>query len=92
VVQRMAQPWPHPKTGVYYYRRVVPAPLRKVLGRTEFRISLGTKDPGAAKVAYLTRAAEVEAKLREAAGGPARLTREQSAALSVSGAARPPAW
>ena len=48
----MPEPFKHPKSGVYYYRRVVPAPLRPVLGRTEFRISLGTKSLREAKLKY----------------------------------------
>ncbi len=38
---RMAQPWRHPKTGIFYFRKTVPAPLRAVVGFTEFKVSLG---------------------------------------------------
>lgn len=82
MVQLMPQPFKHPKTGVFYYRKVVPQPLRKTLGRTEFRISLGTKDPRQAKRLYLEKAAEVEARLAQAGGGPVTLTHKQVLALA----------
>ena len=82
VAQYMPQPFKHPKTQVYYYRRVVPHHLRDALGRTEFRISLRTKDLREAKLRYPETAAEVEAKLAQAAGGPAHLTHRQIVALA----------
>jgi len=82
VAQLMAQPFKHPKTGGYYYRRVVPAHLRKALDRTEFRISLQTKDLREAKRRYPEKAAEVEAALARAGGGPVTLTHKEIIALS----------
>ncbi|MDB5360436.1 MAG: hypothetical protein JWO51_1733 [Rhodospirillales bacterium] len=29
----MSGPWPHPKTGIYYYRKGVPEPLRLAVAR-----------------------------------------------------------
>jgi integrase len=78
----MPQPFKHPTTGGYYYRRVVPAHLRKALGRTEFRISLQTKDLRVAKRRYLDKAAEVEAALARAGGGPITLTTKEVFALA----------
>jgi len=82
VVQYMPQPLKHPKTHVYYYRKVVPQRLRSKLGRTEFRISLGTKDLRDAKRRYPEKAAEVEAKLAQAGGDPVYLTHKQIVALT----------
>ena len=82
MVQYMPQPLKHPKTGGYYYRKVVPAHLRKALGRTEFRISLGTKDLREAKRRYPEKAAEVEAALARAGGGPLSLTNREVYALA----------
>ncbi|HEV2548055.1 MAG TPA: DUF6538 domain-containing protein [Stellaceae bacterium] len=82
VTHLMAQPFKHPKSGVYYYRRVVPQHLRQTLGKTEFRISLGTKDSREAKRLYPEKAAEVEARLAQAAGGPVVLTHQQTIALA----------
>lgn len=78
----MPQPFKHPKSGVYYYRKVVPEALRAALGKTEFRISLGTKDIREAKRLYPATAAEVDAKLSQATGGPVSLTIKQIAALA----------
>jgi len=44
----MPQPFKHPTTHVYYYRRKVPAALREALGR-EYKRSLKTKDLEEAK-------------------------------------------
>ena len=41
--------WRHPKSGVYYFRRAVPDELRKIIGKTMVKQSLGTKDVAAAK-------------------------------------------
>jgi len=82
VAQYMAQPFKHPKTGGYYYRRVVPPGLREALGRTEFRISLETKDLREAKARYLEVAARVEQKLSGAAGGPVCLLNKEVFALA----------
>ncbi|MCH8092781.1 MAG: hypothetical protein IIC57_10600, partial [Proteobacteria bacterium] len=37
------------RTGVFYYRRVVPVALREIVGRREIKRSLGTKDHKKAK-------------------------------------------
>lgn len=50
----MAQPFKHPKTGVYYIRRKVPAELVPLLGR-EFKHSLRTKDAAEARRRYPMR-------------------------------------
>ena len=41
--------WRHPRSGVYYFRRAVPDDLRRVIGKTMIKKSLGTKDVTAAK-------------------------------------------
>jgi len=46
----MARPYKHPKTGIYWLRKVVPVPLREAVGQRELKASLRTKDPEAAKV------------------------------------------
>jgi len=49
MVLRMASPIKHPKTGVYQFRRRVPADLVDVIGKKEIKRSLGTKDSSEAK-------------------------------------------
>jgi integrase len=41
--------WRHPKSGVYYFRRAVPDDVRRVIGKTMVKKSLGTRDVAAAK-------------------------------------------
>jgi integrase len=79
----MPQPFKHPKSSVYYYRKVIPAALRRALGnKYEFRVSLGTKDLREAKCKYPEAVAKIDAILLQAAGGPVRLTHEQTVALA----------
>ena len=83
VSQYMPQPFKHPKSNVFYYRKVIPHPLRAAFGgRTEFRVSLGTKDLREAKRRYPEKAAEVEAILAQACGGPVTLMHKQIIALA----------
>jgi hypothetical protein len=51
----MSRPWKHPKTGVYYFRKVVPDVLRGLVGSGEVRKSLGTKTPREAALVMLER-------------------------------------
>ena len=87
----MPQPWKHPKLGTYYYRKIVPAHLRKPLGRllnkpkgtvTELRLPLGTANALQAKLLYPEKAAEADVLLARAAGGAAHLTQQQVVALA----------
>ena len=55
----MAQPFKHPKSGTYYIRRKVPAELQATLGY-EYKRSLKTKDPQAAKRAFAAAFEESE--------------------------------
>lgn len=49
---KMATPFKHPRTGVYYLRRAVPKDIQEALGKTEYLKSLGTKDERQAKVLW----------------------------------------
>ena len=50
---KMASPWKHPKTGVYWFRRRVPGALRPLVGKTIVQKTLDTKDPAEAKKRFL---------------------------------------
>src|SRR5437764_15316679 len=84
MVGRMPSPMKHPKTGVYWYRKVVPAHLRAAVGKREIKRSLGTKDFREAKRLYPVAAEEAERQLAIAEGRvhPIRLTLQQIVALS----------
>lgn len=87
MVCAMARPWKHPATGVYWYRKVVPAPLRAVVGQRELKWSLGTKDAEEAKRRYPAMAARAEHKLKDArrgiGQGATTLTAENVLSLGV---------
>lgn len=80
----MPQPFKHPKTGVYYFRKVIPVALRETIGKSEWRESLKTKDIREAKRLYPEVALKVDAQLAQAAqgGSPISLTHKQIAALA----------
>ncbi|SDO92132.1 Integrase [Aureimonas jatrophae] len=78
----MAQPWPHPKTGVFWFRRGVPADLRDAVGKREELRSLGTKDPAEARVRYAKISAEVEARWASLRAGVRLLTEAEAHALA----------
>lgn len=65
-VSVMAQPFKCPKTGVYYYRRVVPEPLRALLGKREWKVSLKTKSLNEARPLHAAEAARCEELLAAA--------------------------
>lgn len=63
----MATPWPDPRTGVFYFRRAIPEALRPAFeGKRQRKITLGTKDPVAAKEPFARLNAAFEADLAEA--------------------------
>lgn len=53
----MPTPFKHPKTGVYYFRRAIPADLWTKLGKRELKATLGTKDPAEAKRLFVAKLA-----------------------------------
>ncbi|MDN3589576.1 DUF6538 domain-containing protein [Methylobacterium adhaesivum] len=81
---RMSQPWPHPTTGVFWFRRVVPKDLRALVGKTEELASLRTKDPAEARVRYAKHSAEVEARWANLRAGPRNLTEREAHVLAAT--------
>lgn len=60
----MPQPFKCPKTGTYYYRKVIPVPLRTLVGRgSEWKVSLGTKSLAEARAPFTAEAARCEAAI-----------------------------
>lgn len=56
-----------PKTGNYQYRKVIPKPLRLLVGRgSEWKVSLGTKSLAEARVLFTAQSAACEAALASA--------------------------
>jgi integrase len=80
----MTRPYQHPKTGVYWLRRVVPKELRPVIGKRELTRTLGTKDPDKARElapAVLSEFAATLAAARAASGQGRPLTHREVMAL-----------
>jgi len=82
MVLAMARPWKHPKTGVYWFRKAVPADLRSILRKREELRSLRTKDPAEARQRHADIAAEVERHWKALRSGPITLTNQQITALA----------
>lgn len=82
MVLTMSRPFKHPKTGVYYFRKAVPADLRALRGRVEEKVSLGTKDPAEARDAHARVAAEIANTWKALRSAPAPLTHRQIMALA----------
>jgi hypothetical protein len=70
MVLQMPRPFKKPETGVYYFRRIVPDDLRGLVGKTEVRRSLKTKDPRTAARRFGEVAREVDAEWEELRRGP----------------------
>jgi integrase len=82
MVLSMSRPWKHPKTSVYWFRKVVPEALRSAVGKTEVRRSLHTKDPREAAFRHTEVAAKVAAQWEALRSGPKPLARRDAAALA----------
>ncbi|GEC31462.1 hypothetical protein N181_01035 [Sinorhizobium fredii USDA 205] len=82
MVLQMPRPFKHPKTGVYYFRVRVPADLIGVLGKTEVKVSLGTKDPALAKELFSDKERKVAQEWKTLRSQPEPLTQKQIVALS----------
>lgn len=65
----IAQPFRHPDSGIYYLRRRVPDDIRQVIGKTEIRRSLNTRNHQQAKAAFAIAYAESERLFSDARNG-----------------------
>lgn len=74
----MSRPWKHPDSGVYWFRRGVPADLRALVGKREEKRSLQTKDPAIAKRRHAEALAEVEARWANLRAGPEPLSEQRA--------------
>jgi integrase len=79
---RMATPWKHPNSGIYWLRRRIPADLVAIIGKKEEKVSLRTRDPAAAKAAFIRAAAEVEARWANLRKGTKRLSHKEAVAIA----------
>ncbi|MFL5012710.1 DUF6538 domain-containing protein [Rhizobium sp.] len=82
MVLKMTQPFRHPKTGIYQFRKRVPKHLLEIIGKSEEKVSLGTRDPREAKVQHAKIAAQVEARWAQLGKGLMSLSFKQAVAMS----------
>lgn len=82
MVLQMPRPFKHPKTGVYYFRVRVPADLVPLVGKSEIKISLGTRDPAQAKELFSERERKVNLDWRRLRSAPEPLPHRQMVALA----------
>ncbi|QXH46138.1 hypothetical protein KSS93_25270 [Pseudomonas xanthosomatis] len=85
----IAQPFRHPDSGIYYLRRRVPDDLRAIIGKTEIRRSLNTRNHHQAKSAFALAYAESERMFIDARNG--RYTAVPKAPVLAEPISPPPA-
>lgn len=68
IVIRLSAPFKDPRTGVFYFRPVIPAVLRSFFngGASEYKRTLDTRDPEEARQRYHSHAVVYEQKLATA--------------------------
>jgi integrase len=74
----MARPWKHPKTGIFWLRKLIPDDLRPLLGKREEKQSLGTRDPIEAKRVHARALAELGERWANLRSGPTALTEREA--------------
>jgi len=80
----MSRPWKHPKTGIYWFRKRVPDELRVLLGKTEEKQSLGTRDPSEAKLKQAEVLVAVEKRWANLRIGPRSLSEREASEFARS--------
>lgn len=83
MVLRMNHPWPHPKSGIYYFRKRVPERLKALVGKAEEKISLRTRNAEEAKIEFARVSLEVDKRWRTLSSGIQSLTEKQ--AIGIAG-------
>jgi integrase len=83
MVLRMARPYKHPNSGVFYLRVRVPSDLVNLVGRTLEKQSLRTKDVGEARVRFAMAIADLTTRWSNLRQGLVRPTYEQMNAYSA---------
>jgi len=76
----MAAPFKDPRTGILYFRRVIPAELRPFFdgGASEYKRTLDTRDPNEARQRYHPHAVVYEQKLAAARRSPLAARRSRA--------------
>src|SRR5215213_2492766 len=83
MVLAMCRPFKHPRTGIYWVRKRVPADLVGMVGRREVTASLGTRDPTEAKQRLALVLTEHEVRWTNMRAGQRNLTERQAHGLAA---------
>lgn len=78
MVLAMSRPHKHPRTGIYWFRKRVPADLVERVGRKEVTQSLDTRDPAEAKRLFSEVLKEHEARWAVMRSGSRTLTEHEA--------------
>jgi hypothetical protein len=78
----MSRPVKHPKTGIYWLRRRVPDELRSLVGKSEEKKSLGTRDPEEAKRLHAIALVELDARWAGLRRGPQQISKREAHKLA----------
>ena len=79
---RMATPYRHPDTGIYWFRKAVPDALRGAVGKSMVQRTLGTRDPDEACRRFIQVAADVQEEWAALSVVPDRLSKRARLALA----------
>ncbi|WP_128562153.1 DUF6538 domain-containing protein [Methylobacterium crusticola] len=82
MVLPMSRPQLHPRSGVYWLRKRVPADLVAAVGRREVTLSLQTKDPAEAKKRYAEELLKLERQWAGLRSGPCSLIEVEAHGLA----------
>lgn len=82
MVLRMTRPHKRPDSSFPAYRKRVPDDLRSIVGKREIKISLRTRDPVEAKIAFARIAAEIEARWAQLRRGVIAVSQKQAVAMA----------
>lgn len=82
MVLRMTRPHKRLDSSFLSYRKRVPDDLRAIIGKSEIKISLKTRDPVEAKIAHARVAAEIEARWAQLRRGVISVSHQQAVAMS----------
>lgn len=82
MVLGMTRPHKRPDSSFLSYRKRVPDDLRAIIGKSEIKISLRTRDPVEAKIAHARVAAEVEARWAQLRRGVISVSQKQAVAMA----------
>ena len=85
---RVATPYRHPVSGIYYFRRAVPKVLQSKLNKAIVKVTLGTRNPNKATQLFAARQMECEELFNAARSG--RITSHHKSLLKTLHSANQP--